>query len=128
MKAGTAIALSGWETVDGHSDADMQILLGVHGNGLTHLIWMPATPRSAVIEMFFDGGFARDCEWATAFLQDQCGHSHALHGGFSTYFSSFTRFLISPHTLLHLYYNTHTPTLVSSLCPALTTSAFASLP
>jgi hypothetical protein len=37
-------------------------MLGVHGNGLTHLIWMPATPRSAVIEMFFVGGFARDCE------------------------------------------------------------------
>lgn len=26
------------------------IMLGVHGNGLTHLLWMPATPRSAVIE------------------------------------------------------------------------------
>lgn len=37
-------------------------MLGVHGNGLTHLIWMPPTPRSAVIEMFFKGGFARDCE------------------------------------------------------------------
>ncbi|GFZ48068.1 hypothetical protein JCM24511_05816 [Saitozyma sp. JCM 24511] len=39
------------------------IMLGVHGNGLTHLIWMPATPRSAVIEMFFVGGFARDYQW-----------------------------------------------------------------
>ncbi len=37
-------------------------MLGVHGNGLTHLLWMPATPRSAVIEMFFVGGFAHDCE------------------------------------------------------------------
>jgi hypothetical protein len=37
-------------------------MLGVHGNGLTHLLWMPATPRSAVIEMFIKGGFARDCE------------------------------------------------------------------
>jgi hypothetical protein len=36
-------------------------MLGVHGNGLTHLLWMPPTPRSAVIEMFFKGGFARDC-------------------------------------------------------------------
>ena len=37
-------------------------MLGVHGNGLTHLIWMPATPRSAVIEMYIRGGFARDCK------------------------------------------------------------------
>jgi hypothetical protein len=37
-------------------------MLGVHGNGLTHLLWMPATPRSAVIEMFIRGGFARDCK------------------------------------------------------------------
>lgn len=38
-------------------------MLGVHGNGLTHLIWMPPTPRSTVIEMFFKGGFARDCKY-----------------------------------------------------------------
>lgn len=37
-------------------------MLGVHGNGLTHLIWMPPTPRSTVIELFFKGGFARDCK------------------------------------------------------------------
>ncbi|BEI89207.1 uncharacterized protein CcaverHIS019_0205690 [Cutaneotrichosporon cavernicola] len=39
------------------------IMLGVHGNGLSHLLWMPATPRSAVIEMFYRGGFARDYQW-----------------------------------------------------------------
>ena len=39
-------------------------MLGVHGNGLTHLLWMPPTPRSAVIEMFIRGGFARDCKSA----------------------------------------------------------------
>ncbi|KAJ9119173.1 hypothetical protein QFC22_003665 [Naganishia vaughanmartiniae] len=39
------------------------IMLGVHGNGLTHLLWMPPTPQSAVIEMFFVGGFARDYQW-----------------------------------------------------------------
>jgi len=59
-------ALAGRTTVSlnilGRQDIDHQIMLGVHGNGLTHLIWMPATPRSAVIEMFFPGGFARDCE------------------------------------------------------------------
>ncbi len=42
--------------------AKTTIMLGVHGNGLTHLLWMPATPQSAVIEMFIRDGFARDCE------------------------------------------------------------------
>jgi len=37
-------------------------MLGFQCNGLTHLLWMPATPRSAVIEMFIRGGFARDCK------------------------------------------------------------------
>ncbi|CAL1708029.1 unnamed protein product [Somion occarium] len=41
------------------------ILLGVHGNGLTHLILMSPTPISAVIEMFYPGGFAHDYEWTT---------------------------------------------------------------
>lgn len=39
------------------------VMLGVHGNGLTHLVWMPATPRSAVVELFCKGGFARDYQW-----------------------------------------------------------------
>ncbi len=42
--------------------ADMlaQILLGVHGNGLTALLWMKVTPRSTVLEFFYPGGFAHD--------------------------------------------------------------------
>jgi hypothetical protein len=49
------------------------IMLGVHGNGLSHLLWMPATPRSAVIEMFYHGGFARDCECERAEpCKDKC--------------------------------------------------------
>jgi len=39
------------------------ILLGVHGNGLTHLLTMPLTPITAVIEMFFPKGYARDYQW-----------------------------------------------------------------
>ncbi|PCH43589.1 hypothetical protein WOLCODRAFT_138454 [Wolfiporia cocos MD-104 SS10] len=41
------------------------VLLGVHGNGLTHLIMMPVTPISTVIEIFYPGGFAHDYEWTT---------------------------------------------------------------
>ncbi|KAH9949015.1 hypothetical protein B0H21DRAFT_199426 [Amylocystis lapponica] len=41
------------------------VMLGVHGNGLTHLIMMPTTPISTVIEIFYPGGFAHDYEWTT---------------------------------------------------------------
>ncbi|KAH0827928.1 hypothetical protein J3R83DRAFT_3561 [Lanmaoa asiatica] len=44
------------------------ILLGVHGNGLSHLILMPCTNVSAVIEMFYPGGFAHDYEWTARAL------------------------------------------------------------
>ncbi|SJL10985.1 uncharacterized protein ARMOST_14382 [Armillaria ostoyae] len=32
------------------------IMMGVHGNGLTSLLWMNPSPRSTVIEFFFPGG------------------------------------------------------------------------
>ncbi|KAL0952933.1 hypothetical protein HGRIS_007146 [Hohenbuehelia grisea] len=44
------------------------IMLGVHGNGLTHLVLMPPTRVSAVIEMFYPGGFAHDYQWTTGAL------------------------------------------------------------
>ncbi|KAF8995423.1 hypothetical protein BDQ17DRAFT_1310868 [Cyathus striatus] len=44
------------------------ILLGVHGNGLTHAIFMKPTRLSAVLEIFYPGGFARDYEWTTRSL------------------------------------------------------------
>lgn len=50
----------------------MQILLGVHGNGLTHLVFMPPTRASTVIEIFYPGGFAHDYQWTTRAL----GMSH----------------------------------------------------
>ncbi|KAG8692819.1 hypothetical protein FRC11_003352, partial [Ceratobasidium sp. 423] len=44
------------------------VMLGVHGNGLTHLIMMPITPLSTVIELFYPGGFARDYQWSSTAL------------------------------------------------------------
>ncbi|KAJ7016649.1 hypothetical protein C8F04DRAFT_1280915 [Mycena alexandri] len=44
------------------------ILLGVHGNGLTHLVMMQPTRISTVIEMFYPGGFAHDYQWTTRAL------------------------------------------------------------
>lgn len=43
-------------------------MMGVHGNGLTSLVWMKPTPRSTVIEFFYPGGFAHDYEWTTRAL------------------------------------------------------------
>jgi hypothetical protein len=39
------------------------IMMGVHGNGLTHLLWMKPTPRATVIEFFYPQGFAHDYEF-----------------------------------------------------------------
>ncbi|KAI0254139.1 hypothetical protein BJV78DRAFT_1274308 [Lactifluus subvellereus] len=43
-------------------------LVGVHGNGLTHLVMMPITPISTVIELFYPEGYAHDYEWTTRAL------------------------------------------------------------
>jgi len=43
-------------------------LIGVHGNGLTHLVFMPPTRISTVIEIFYPGGFAHDYQWTTHVL------------------------------------------------------------
>lgn len=45
-----------------------QIMMGVHGNGLTSLVWMKPTPRSTVIEFFFPKGMAFDYEYTTRAL------------------------------------------------------------
>ncbi|KAJ6620732.1 hypothetical protein B0H10DRAFT_2020318 [Mycena sp. CBHHK59/15] len=44
------------------------IMLGVHGNGLTNLVWMHPTPRATVMEFFFPGGFAHDYEYTARSL------------------------------------------------------------
>ncbi|KAJ7857922.1 hypothetical protein B0H14DRAFT_3447615 [Mycena olivaceomarginata] len=43
--------------------ARTMILLGIHGNGLTHLIMMQPTHISTVIEMFYPEGFAHNYQW-----------------------------------------------------------------
>ncbi|KAJ7163324.1 hypothetical protein C8R46DRAFT_1102999 [Mycena filopes] len=44
------------------------IMMGVHGNGLTSLLWMRPTPRTTVIEFFYPGGFAHDYEYTARSL------------------------------------------------------------
>ncbi|KDR78102.1 hypothetical protein GALMADRAFT_138246 [Galerina marginata CBS 339.88] len=44
------------------------IMLGVHGNGLTHLVFMDPKRVSTVIEIFYPGGFAHDYYWTSRAL------------------------------------------------------------
>ncbi|KIY72239.1 hypothetical protein CYLTODRAFT_486459 [Cylindrobasidium torrendii FP15055 ss-10] len=52
--------------------AKTTIVIGVHGNGLTHLLWMPPSQSSAVIEIFNPGGYLFDYE----ILARNTGHKH----------------------------------------------------
>jgi hypothetical protein len=45
-----------------------QMMLGLHGNGLTHLLWMQPNRLSTVIEIFCPNGFAHDYHWTTRAL------------------------------------------------------------
>ena len=40
-------------------------MMGIHGNGLTSLLWMKPTPQSTVMEFFFPEGYAHDYEYTT---------------------------------------------------------------
>ncbi|KAF9256391.1 hypothetical protein L218DRAFT_217394 [Marasmius fiardii PR-910] len=48
------------------------ILLGVHGNGLTHQLWMTPSAKSTVIEIFIPQGYTFDYE----ILARNLGHRH----------------------------------------------------
>jgi len=48
--------------------AKTTIMMGVHGNGLTSLIWMKPSPRTTVMEFFYPQGFAHDYEYTTRAL------------------------------------------------------------
>ncbi|CED84940.1 Glycosyltransferase AER61, uncharacterised [Phaffia rhodozyma] len=47
------------------------ILMGVHGNGLTHLLWMKPEIRTTVMEFFYPDGFAHDYEFTSRGLDMQ---------------------------------------------------------
>jgi hypothetical protein len=46
----------------------IQIMFGLHGNGLTHLVWMQPNRLSTVIEIFCPPGFAHDYYWTARAL------------------------------------------------------------
>lgn len=48
------------------------VLVGVHGNGLTHQMWMPPSSRSTVLEIFTPKGYVFDYE----ILARNVGHKH----------------------------------------------------
>ena len=43
-------------------------MMGVHGNGLTSLLWMKPSKRATVMEFFYPEGFAHDYEWTARSL------------------------------------------------------------
>lgn len=51
-----------WKITD---QSNSQVLVGVHGNGLSHVLWLAPSRFLTVIEIFFPGGFAHDYEWTT---------------------------------------------------------------
>ncbi|KAF9525435.1 hypothetical protein CPB83DRAFT_727479, partial [Crepidotus variabilis] len=58
---------------DGVLDASIPlIMVGVHGNGLTHQIWMPPSNQSTVIEIFYPKTYLHDYEM----LARNMGHKH----------------------------------------------------
>ncbi|KAJ7164684.1 hypothetical protein C8R43DRAFT_878630 [Mycena crocata] len=63
--------------------ARTDVLVGVHGNGLTHLLVTPPTPISAVVEIFYPGGFAHDYEWTARALNKK--HYSVWNDSFHTY-------------------------------------------
>ncbi|KAF5383003.1 hypothetical protein D9615_004886 [Tricholomella constricta] len=48
------------------------VIIGVHGNGLTHQLWMPPSPQSTVIEIFASKSYVYDYE----ILARNLGHTH----------------------------------------------------
>lgn len=42
--------------------------MGVHGNGLTSLLWMSPTPETTVMEFFYPEGFSYDYEYTARML------------------------------------------------------------
>lgn len=38
-------------------------MMGVHGNGMTSLVWMKPSPRTTVMEFYFPGGFTADYQY-----------------------------------------------------------------
>jgi hypothetical protein len=81
--------------------------MGVHGNGLTNLLWMRPTPRTTVMEFFFPGGFAHDYEYTARSLG--IGHygfwdkSYAFPLYCRPLLTSRCRSFTSPNTPLNAY-------------------------
>ncbi|THU85121.1 hypothetical protein K435DRAFT_686234, partial [Dendrothele bispora CBS 962.96] len=48
--------------------AKTDILVSIHGNGLSHLVFMQPSPVATVIGIFYPGGYAHDYSWTTRAL------------------------------------------------------------
>ena len=61
-----------WETMSRQTQIAIAsrttVMLGAHGSGLAHALWMPPDPKAMVLEAFKEGGFARDYGLAASML------------------------------------------------------------
>ena len=80
-------------------------MMGVHGNGLTSLVWMNPSPRATVIEFFYPGGFAHDYEYTTRAL----GMTY-----YGVWDNRYVSIVSSASCLRHLIFNCLEPSRVQS--------------
>ena len=79
-------------------------MMGVHGNGLTSLVWMKPSPRSTVVEFFYPEGFAHDYEYTSralgmvhyGFWNDKWVRFCLTSFSTDNFFLSFCRYFTSP--------------------------------
>ncbi|KAF8193270.1 hypothetical protein K438DRAFT_1829391 [Mycena galopus ATCC 62051] len=87
------------------------ILVGVHGNGLTHQLWMPPAPRSTAIEIVMPTGYTYDYE----ILARNMGHRHYViwNDTFLTYAEGKTHKGIKYPDGFHSIIPVHAPTVAA---------------
>ena len=105
------VSLTGWSILFWGG----QIMMGVHGNGLTSLVWMKPTSQTTVIEFFYPKGFAHDYEYTSRALgmvhygvwNDKCVPPFCIAA--SAHLDNVTRTAVLAHVLDRTFTNPEVP-------------------